>query len=79
MGRQERYIPDFVFDNLDNLKSQRVNAGFTQKSLAALIGSQESIITNYENSNMMPGRNKRGHERKMTKNRNSTENARPAH
>ena len=31
MGRQERYIPDFVFDNLDNLKSQRMNAGFTQK------------------------------------------------
>ena len=57
MGRQERYIPDFVFDNLDNLKSQRMNAGFTQKSLAALIGSQESIITNYENFNMMPGRN----------------------
>ena len=57
MARHERYIPDFVFDNLDNLKSQRMNAGFTQKSLAALIGSQESIITNYENFNMMPGRN----------------------
>ena len=44
MSRRQRDIPDFVFDNLDNLKSDALRQGYSIKDLGAVVGSHPNFI-----------------------------------
>ena len=52
--KRERYIPDFVFDNLDNLKQDALSKGYTMKSLAVSIGMEPRNLSHFKNGNYMP-------------------------
>ena len=45
MSRHEREIPEFVFDNLDNLKEAALAHGHTLKTLGEAIGMQPTYIS----------------------------------
>ena len=44
MSSQVRYIPDFVYDNLDNLKSEALNQGYSIRDLGAVTGTNPNFI-----------------------------------
>ena len=44
MSRYERNIPDFVLDNLDNLKSDALKQGYSIRDLGRLTGSHYNFI-----------------------------------
>ena len=44
MSRRQRDIPDFVYDNLDNLKSAALSQGYSIRDLAALTGTHPNFI-----------------------------------
>ena len=46
MSRHERKIPDFVFDNLDNLKGAAQKQGYTFKTLGEAAGIAGSMVQN---------------------------------
>ena len=44
MSRYERNIPDFVLDNLDNLKNDALSKGYSIRDLGRLTGSHPNFI-----------------------------------
>ena len=57
MSRRERKIPEFVFDNLDNLKETALKHGYTFKTLGEAVGMQATYICHLANGVFTPSKN----------------------
>ena len=57
MSRQQRYIPDFVLDNLDNVKSEALKQGYTMKDLGAVSGMAPAFISGLRLGQFTPTQN----------------------
>ncbi len=55
--RVEREIPEYVFDNLDNLKAEALAQGYTLKSLAEQCRLSQQTLTGIRSGNLPPARN----------------------
>ena len=56
MTRHSRDIPDFVFDNLDNLMHEREKHSLTAGRVAEALGVNTDTLHRYENQSSLPDR-----------------------
>ena len=57
MSRQERNIPSFVFDNLDNLKQDAQSQGYSLKDIGERTGFSLNFICGLASGTFSPTRN----------------------
>ncbi len=57
MSRRERTIPEFVLDNLDNLKAEALKQGYSVPKLAAKIGVSRTMVHNLAEGWRTPSKN----------------------
>lgn len=58
MSRHERNIPEYVFDNLDNLKAEVQKQGYTLKWLSEKCGLSLSILCGMANGTHPPAKDR---------------------
>ena len=54
MSRRERVIPEFVFDNMDNIKGEALKQGYTLKALGEAIGFPRGFTHNLATGTFTP-------------------------
>ena len=54
--RQERDIPEYVFEHLDTLKSEALKHGYTLKALSEQSGLARATLSGVTNGNLPPTR-----------------------
>lgn len=57
MSRHERNIPEYVFDNLDNLKAEALKCGYTLKVLEEKLGFARGLANHLASGIATPSRN----------------------
>lgn len=56
MSRHEREIPEYVFDNMDNLKKEALKHGYTLKVLGEKLGFPRGYLHSLASGTFTPSR-----------------------
>ncbi len=55
--RRERSVPEFVLENLDNMKEDALSKGYSMKNLSAEAGLDTRLVSGLKNGIYTPSRN----------------------